>query len=76
MAQRGVLPTLVLENTTWKATPIVIFPYARPNTGRVLAYQGTLGFPFLSQDQVVSFHYGRRKLYSLTPAIPRGIIRP
>ena len=72
VAQRGVLPTLVLENTTWKAAPVVIFPYARPITGRALAYQGTLGFPFLSQDQVISFHYGRRQFYSLTSVAPRG----
>lgn len=75
LAQRGVLPTLVLENITWKAASILVFPYVRPITGRTLAYQGVLGFPFLSQDQIVSFHYGRRQFYSLTPATSRVNVR-
>ncbi|MFD1469896.1 retropepsin-like aspartic protease [Hymenobacter caeli] len=71
VAQRGTLPTLVLENITWKAVPVLILPHARPISGRELAYQGVLGFPFLSQDQVVSFHFGRQQLYALVPVTPR-----
>jgi hypothetical protein len=39
--------------------------YARPNSGRALAFQGTLGHLYLLQLQVFSFHYGRQQLYML-----------
>jgi len=67
LARVGQLPGLVLGTTLWQQTPVKVFAYAPPPSGRPLAYQGTLGHPFLLQLQVVSFHYGRQQLYSLVP---------
>lgn len=69
-AQRAVLPELQLPPTAWYNLPVLLAPPARPSSGRALSYQGILGYPFLSQDGVVSFHYGRRQFYSLTPKRP------
>jgi hypothetical protein len=64
-AQRALLPQLQLPPTTWQGVPMVLVPLARPSSGRALPYQGILGFPFICQDTLVSFHYGRQKFYSL-----------
>ncbi|GAB3637263.1 hypothetical protein GCM10027422_28530 [Hymenobacter arcticus] len=66
-AQRAILSELQLPPTAWQGLPMVLAPFAQPSNGRVLPYQGILGFPFLSQDGIVSFHYGRRQFYSLAP---------
>jgi hypothetical protein len=65
--QIGHLPSLVLGTELWQQTPVSVFPYAQPLSGRPLAYEGTLGHPYLLQLQVFSFHYGRQQLYMLTP---------
>ncbi|MGI4735063.1 MAG: retropepsin-like aspartic protease [Janthinobacterium lividum] len=70
LTQRGTLPSLVLGPTTWKALPVQVTTLYQPISGRALAYQGILGYPFLSQDGLVSFHYGRQQFYSLTPVHP------
>jgi len=66
LTQRGTLPRLLLGPTTWRDLPVQVVPLVQP-TGRALAYRGLLGYPFLSQDKLVSFHYSRRQFYSLTP---------
>lgn len=65
ITQRGTLPNLLLGSNTWHSLPIQVAMLAQPVGGRVPAYQGILGFPFLSQDRVISFHYGRQQFYSL-----------
>ena len=65
--QRAVLPKLILPPTSWRELPVVLVKLAQPTSGSALPYQGILGFAFLSQNAVVSFHYGRRQFYSLTP---------
>ena len=65
--QRGTLPRLQLGPVTWHDLPVQVASLASPTDGRVTAYQGLLGYPFLSQDGLVSFHYGRRQFYRLTP---------
>ena len=69
VAQVGILPEVVLAGTAWRQMPVQVLAFARPASGRPLAYQGTLGFPFLSQDHVISFHYGRQQFYTLTPVV-------
>lgn len=69
-AQRATLPELVLPPTAWRGLPVVLAKLAKPTSGRPLPYQGILGFTFLSQNVVVSFHYGRRQFYTLTPKRP------
>ncbi|MDO7885985.1 retropepsin-like aspartic protease [Hymenobacter cheonanensis] len=66
-AQRALLPFLTVGGNDWHDLPVVLATLARPSSGRALPYQGVLGFSFLSQDVVVSFHYGRRQFYSLQP---------
>lgn len=66
-AQRATLPELILPPTAWHGLPVVLAKLAKPASGRALPYQGILGFTFLSQNMVVSFHYGRRQFYTLTP---------
>ena len=65
--QRAVLPELILPPTAWRELPVVLAKLAQPTSGPALPYQGILGFAFLSQSAVVSFHYGRRQFYALTP---------
>jgi|GEM_PF-3419411 len=67
LTQRGQIPSLLLGETNWERIPVQIFRFAQPASGQALPYQGILGHPFLLQQQVVSFHYGRRQLYSLVP---------
>jgi hypothetical protein len=67
-AQRARLPILRVGESDWHDLPIVLATLARPSSGRALPYQGVLGFSFLSQDVIVSFHYGRRQFYTLQPA--------
>jgi predicted aspartyl protease len=67
LTQRGTLPNLLLGSTTWHDLPVQLATYPQPAGGQPPAYQGLLGFPFLSQDGLVSFHYGRRQFYKLTP---------
>lgn len=64
-AQRARLPKLTVGGNDWHNLPVVLTPLARPSSGRALPYQGVLGFPFLSQDVVISFHYGQQKFYTL-----------
>jgi predicted aspartyl protease len=66
LTQRGTLPYLLLGANTWHDLPMQVVPLVAP-AGRALAYRGLLGYPFLSQDKLVSFHYGRRQFFSLTP---------
>ena len=67
LAQVGHLPSLRLGTELWQRTPVKVFAFAQPRSGQPLAYQGTLGYPYLLQLQVFSFHYGRQQLYTLTP---------
>jgi hypothetical protein len=66
-AQRARLPVLQVGHTEWADLPVLLTTLARPSSGRALPYDGVLGFPFLQQDVLVSFHYGRRQFYTLTP---------
>lgn len=70
LTQRGTLPSLLLGSTTWHDLPVQLASYPPTPDGRSPAYQGLLGFPFLSQDGLVSFHYGRRQFYKLNAAQP------
>jgi hypothetical protein len=65
--QRAVLHELKLPPTAWYELPVVLAKLAQPTSGPALPYQGTLGYTFLSQNVVVSFHYGRRQFYTLIP---------
>lgn len=68
LTQRGKIPSLLLGSTTWHDLPVQVTPPIKPSSGsRPPAYHGLLGFPFLSQDGLVSFHYGRRQFYKLIP---------
>ncbi len=69
--QTGQLPSLTLGEADWQRIPVQVFPFAQPASGRALPYQGVLGHPFLLQQQVFSFHYGRHQLYMLTPEAPK-----
>lgn len=66
-AQRARLPTLRVGTTEWRSLPVLLAPPVRYQSGRALPYQGILGGSFLSQEPLVSFHYGRRQLYILAP---------
>jgi predicted aspartyl protease len=66
-AQRATLPALQVGTTEWRNLALVLAPTVRYQSGRALPYQGVLGEAFLSQEPLVSFHFGRRQLYSLTP---------
>lgn len=68
--QRATLPELILPPTAWRGLPVVLAKLAQPVSGPALPYQGILGYTFLSQNAVVSFHYGRRQFYMLTPKQP------
>lgn len=67
VVRQAILPRLQLGATEWKGMLVALTTLARPSSGRPLPYQGILGYPFLSQDSLVSFHYGRRQFYVLTP---------
>jgi len=69
-AQRAILHELILPPTAWYELPVMLDKLARPVNGQALPYQGILGFLFLSncgKSGVISFHYGRRQFYTLTP---------
>lgn len=70
VAQRAKLPALQVGTTTWRAVPVVLAPAIRYQSGRALPYQGVLGASFLSKEPLVSFHFGRRQFYFLTPPKP------
>jgi hypothetical protein len=73
--QLGTLPSLVLGQETWEQIPVQVVRYAQPTKGGTLAYQGTLGHPYLLQLQVFSFHYGRQQLYTLKPITSQQLPR-
>jgi hypothetical protein len=66
-AARAIIHELRLPPTAWYELPVVLTNLARPANGQALPYQGILGYVFLSQNAVISFHYGRRQFYALTP---------
>jgi predicted aspartyl protease len=66
-AQRAILPLLQVGTRKWRNMPLVLAPPVRYQSGRALPYQGVLGESFWSQEPLVSFHFGRRQLYFLTP---------
>jgi hypothetical protein len=70
LVRRSVLPEVVVGEIGWHSLPVLLAGFARPANGQPLPYQGILGYPFLSQDKVVSFHYGRQQFYSLVPTLP------
>jgi predicted aspartyl protease len=69
-AQRATLPVLQVGTRKWRNIPLVLAPPVRYQSGRALPYQGVLGESFWSQEPLVSFHFGRRQLYFLTPTKP------
>lgn len=69
-AQRATLPRLRVGTTEWRGLPVLLAPPVRYPSGRSLPYQGILGGSFLSQEPLVSFHFGRRQFYSLKPKRP------
>lgn len=66
-AQRASLPVLQIGTRKWRNLPLVLAPPVQYQSGRALPYQGVLGEAFLSREPLVSFHFGRRQLYFLTP---------
>jgi hypothetical protein len=64
LTQRGRLP----RPDTWQSLPMQVVSFFQPTNGRALAYQCVLGYQFLSQNGLVSFHYGRLQFYYLMPA--------
>jgi len=69
-ARRATLPLLQVGTRTWRNIPLVLAPPVKYRSGRALPYQGVLGEAFLSREPLVSFHFGRRQLYFLTPSKP------
>jgi predicted aspartyl protease len=69
-AQRAILPVLQVGTRKWRNIPLVLAPPVRYQSGRALPYQGVLGESFWSQEPLVSFHFGRRQFYFLTPTKP------
>lgn len=69
LVRRSVLPEVVVGEIGWHSLPVMLAEFARPASGQPLPYQGVLGYPFLSQDKLVSFHYGRQQFYSLVPTL-------
>ncbi|MGI4835954.1 MAG: hypothetical protein ACRYFK_21075 [Janthinobacterium lividum] len=65
-----MLPSLRVGTTEWRNLPVVLAPPVRYHSGKALPYQGILGGFFLSQEPLVSFHYGRGQFYFLTPTRP------
>ena len=70
MVHRAVLPVLHVGPTEWRGVPVLLAAPVRYQSGRALPYQGVLGGTFLSQEPLVSFHYGRQLFYFLTPKRP------
>ena len=70
VARRAKLPALQVGTITWREVPVVLAPPVRYQSGRALPYQGVLGESFLSKEPLVSFHFGRRQFYFLTPTKP------
>ena len=66
-ARRATLPALQVGTIKWRNVPLVLAPPIHYQSGRALPYQGVLGESFLRREQLVSFHFGRRQLYFLTP---------
>jgi hypothetical protein len=66
-ARRAILPILQVGTSEWRNTPLVLAPAVHYQSGRALPYQGVLGEAFLSKEPLVSFHFGRRQFYTLTP---------
>jgi predicted aspartyl protease len=69
-AQRALLPLLQVGTSKWRNLPFVLAPPVRYQSGHALPYQGVLGESFLSRETLVSFHFGRRRLYTLAPKRP------
>ena len=69
-ARRAQLPQLQVGATEWRNLPVLLTAPVRYQSGRTLPYQGILGGSFLSQEPLVSFHFGRQQFYSLTPKRP------
>jgi predicted aspartyl protease len=69
-ARRAKLPALQVGTSKWRGVPLVLAPPVRYQSGRALPYQGVLGASFLSREPLVSFHFGRRQFYFLTPTKP------
>ncbi|TDN38274.1 pepsin/retropepsin-like aspartic protease family protein [Hymenobacter sp. UV11] len=67
LVRRSMLREAVVGETSWQGMPVQLAAFARPANGQPLPYQGVLGFPYLSQDKLVSFHYGRQQFYALVP---------
>jgi hypothetical protein len=65
-AQRAVLPKLIVGTVEWRNLPVLLTTPVRYQSGRALPYQGVLGNPFIAQDPLVSFHFGRQRFYFLT----------
>jgi predicted aspartyl protease len=71
-AQRATLPALQVGSRQWRNVLLVLAPPVHYQSGQALPYQGVLGESFLSKEPLVSFHFGRRQFYTLTPLnIPR-----
>jgi predicted aspartyl protease len=64
-AQRARLPILRVGTTEWRGLAVLLAPPVRYLSGRQLPYQGVLGESFLSQQPLVSFHFGRQQFYVL-----------
>jgi predicted aspartyl protease len=69
-ARRAILPVLQVGTREWRNIPLVLAPPVHYQSGRALPYQGVLGEAFLRQEPLVSFHFGRRQFYFLTPSKP------
>jgi predicted aspartyl protease len=70
VARRATLPVLQVGTSEWRNIPLVLVPPVQYQSGHALPYQGVLGESFLSQEPLVSFHFGRRQFYFLTPRKP------
>ncbi len=69
-AQRAILPALQVGTRAWRNIPLVLASPVHYQSGHALPYQGVLGEAFLRQEPLVSFHFGRRQFYLLTPRKP------
>lgn len=69
-ARRAIMPALQVGTSKWRNLPLVLAPRVHYQSGHALPYQGVLGEAFLSKEALVSFHFGRRQLYFLTPSKP------
>jgi predicted aspartyl protease len=69
-ARRALLPVLQVGTRERRNIPLLLAPPVHYQSGRALPYQGVLGAAFLSQEPLVSFHFGRRQFYFLKPNKP------